>query len=99
MKVKPPKLRLTPEGQGFISCLFVYFTSLQYSNMHDTGLEMYIFGAVCLCLLVGYVHLRAGGACRLPPGPNRLPIIGSVHHMPRELAWLKAAEWRSQYGE
>ncbi|KAJ7123122.1 putative monooxygenase [Mycena epipterygia] len=34
----------------------------------------------------------------LPPGPNRLPLIGSALQVPREYPWLTFAQWRKAYG-
>ena len=38
------------------------------------------------------------GKAQLPPGPKRLPIVGNIFQMPRSREWLKAAEWRKEYG-
>ncbi|KLO11753.1 cytochrome P450 [Schizopora paradoxa] len=39
------------------------------------------------------------GEFQLPPGPKRLPLVGNIFQMPRSREWLKAAEWRSEYGD
>ncbi|KAJ7499641.1 putative monooxygenase [Mycena latifolia] len=34
----------------------------------------------------------------LPPGPRRLPLIGSALHVPRAYPWLTFTEWAKTYG-
>ncbi|KAJ7763385.1 putative monooxygenase [Mycena metata] len=34
----------------------------------------------------------------LPPGPRRLPVVGSALQMPRSHPWLTFAEWAKTYG-
>ena len=53
-----------------------------------------------LFLAVSYVVYRKNSpSAALPPGPPPLPIIGNAFRMPKELPWLKYAEWAKQYGE
>ena len=50
-------------------------------------------------LAISYVFYRKNGpSAALPPGPPPLPIIGNAFRMPKELPWLKYAEWAKQYG-
>ena len=34
----------------------------------------------------------------LPPGPRRLPLIGSVHHIPLEHQHVAFMNWKETYG-
>lgn len=43
--------------------------------------------------------IRARKQLPLPPGPNRLPIIGSVHNIPSEYPWIAFKKMADeQYG-
>lgn len=35
---------------------------------------------------------------KLPPGPPTLPVIGNLHLMPKNHAWLQYSKWAKQYG-
>ncbi len=49
---------------------------------------------------ISYVFYRkTRPSAAVPPGPPPLPIIGNAFRMPKELPWLKYAEWAKQYGE
>ena len=50
-------------------------------------------------LCIFYVYRKTRPLAPLPPGPQPLPIVGNVLHMPKEQPWLKYAEWAKQYGE
>ena len=49
-------------------------------------------------LYKAYGRLNAGSALPLPPGPRRLPIIGSVHHIPLENQHVAFMNWKETYG-
>jgi len=61
-------------------------------------------GAVLIIVLVAMV----GGLYRLskigsrpkgyPPGPPTLPLIGNLHLMPKERAYLQFQKWAQEYG-
>ncbi|KAF4225902.1 hypothetical protein CNMCM6805_005709 [Aspergillus fumigatiaffinis] len=34
----------------------------------------------------------------LPPGPSKLPKIGNLHQVPRQIPWKKYKEWSDTYG-
>ncbi|KIJ53804.1 hypothetical protein M422DRAFT_202062 [Sphaerobolus stellatus SS14] len=54
--------------------------------------------ATSLCILLVFFIRKSTSRKRFPPGPKRLPIIGSVLDMPKEKEWLKFTEWRETYG-
>lgn len=59
-----------------------------------------LVAAVVLGLLAVYRSSKTNAkSLRLPPGPPRLPLIGSILHLPTSLAWLTYAKWSRQYGE
>ena len=35
----------------------------------------------------------------LPPGPRRLPLIGSLLEMPKDFYWITYANWAKKYGD
>lgn len=56
-----------------------------------------------LCILAGlYVSrqrtVKYTGKC-LPPGPPRLPVIGSLLMMPKDHEWLVYQKWSKEYGK
>ncbi|KAJ7301421.1 putative monooxygenase [Mycena albidolilacea] len=53
-----------------------------------------------LFTLLGYMFFKAVMSTRkrLPPGPRRLPIIGSTHHIPKTQQWLTFSKWARAYG-
>ncbi|KAJ7075379.1 putative monooxygenase [Mycena belliarum] len=52
-------------------------------------------GAAIVCILAKLLLTRRD---RFPPGPRRLPLIGSALHVPRTYPWLKFSEWAKTYG-
>jgi cytochrome P450 family 619 len=34
----------------------------------------------------------------LPPGPTPLPLIGNLHQLPKQKAYIKFTEWIPRYG-
>ncbi|KAJ6515578.1 putative monooxygenase [Mycena sanguinolenta] len=36
---------------------------------------------------------------KLPPGPARLPLIGSALHIPQKYQWLTFSKWADEYGD
>ncbi|KLO13432.1 cytochrome P450 [Schizopora paradoxa] len=46
-----------------------------------------------------FLYLWRRRTPRRPPGPKRLPIIGSLLQMPSTSLWEKALEWRRSYGD
>ncbi|KAJ7319135.1 putative monooxygenase [Mycena albidolilacea] len=53
-----------------------------------------------LFTLLGYMFFKAVMSTRkrLPPGPRRLPIIGSAYHIPKTQQWLTFSKWARAYG-
>ncbi|EMD39272.1 hypothetical protein CERSUDRAFT_93317 [Gelatoporia subvermispora B] len=48
-----------------------------------------------------YIYMRAKTQALnrpLPPGPNRLPIVGNIFDIPAEEQWKAYAQWAHQYG-
>ncbi|KAF8125912.1 cytochrome P450 [Mycena galopus ATCC 62051] len=54
---------------------------------------------VLVTISVGYLLSRTFMHHRLPPGPSRWPIIGSVLEMPQSYQWLKFSDWVKIYGD
>ncbi|KAJ9615082.1 hypothetical protein H2200_001156 [Cladophialophora chaetospira] len=64
-------------------------------------MAFYIFPAsiALAASLVLYVVLFVGRRGRnLPHGPPTLPVIGNLHQLPTQKAYLKFTEWAKQYG-
>lgn len=55
-----------------------------------------ILVAFLVCSILIYVPRR--GRYRLPPGPNGLPLLGSVFDAPKTYEWLVYQDWSRQYG-
>lgn len=43
-------------------------------------------------------RLNARSVLSLPPGPRRLPIIGSIHHLPLANQHVAFMNWKETYG-
>lgn len=64
------------------------------------GVALLAFIAFCAWRLYTAIKLKRKlpeGAKPLP-GPKGLPLIGRVHDVPAEAAWLKFYEWSKEYG-
>lgn len=56
---------------------------------------MLLVSALVLSILV---YLLLARRKRVLPGPNPIPLIGNILHLPTKSAWLKLLEWKEQYG-
>lgn len=63
------------------------------------GSQVMQLGAIAAAVVVCAAFLRKKSSLPFPPGPSRLPVIGSAHHIPEEDKWAVFAEWRKQYGK
>lgn len=57
-----------------------------------------IQGAIAGSAALMYAWSRSSSKSKLPPGPVRLPLIGSALQMPMQSPWLTFSEWRKKYG-
>ena len=55
------------------------------------------FALVLGTLGVFVVYWRNAQRRHLPPGPKKLPFIGNLLSMPRELEWETFAKWGKEY--
>ncbi|EIM84336.1 uncharacterized protein STEHIDRAFT_61507 [Stereum hirsutum FP-91666 SS1] len=66
------------------------------------GLSTQSLVVLLLCaILVRYVYRRSNDARagkRYPPGPPRLPFVGSLLHVPKDHEWLAYERMGKQYG-
>lgn len=53
---------------------------------------------VAICAVLLYVR-RERNSLPLPPGPMRLPLLGSVLLMPTSHEYLTYAKWKGRWGE
>lgn len=67
------------------------------------GLSTQSLIVLLLCaILVRYMYRRSNDARagkRYPPGPPRLPFVGSLLHVPKDHEWLAYERMGKQYGE
>lgn len=52
--------------------------------------------SLAICVL--WFRLGQRDSIRLPPGPSRLPLLGSVHHLPQEYQHKKFFELAKTHG-
>lgn len=46
-----------------------------------------------------YRLLKVGSRPKgIPPGPPTIPILGNLHQIPKENAWLQYQKWAKEYG-
>ncbi|KAF9045138.1 cytochrome P450 [Panaeolus papilionaceus] len=58
-----------------------------------------IQGAIAGSAALMYAWSRNSSKSKLPPGPVRLPLIGSALQMPMQSPWLTFSEWSKKYGD
>ncbi|KAF7377377.1 Cytochrome P450 [Mycena sanguinolenta] len=60
-------------------------------------------GSLATIILVATIYVVHRLSCtpspaKLPPGPYRWPLFGSLLQIPRRYQWLKFSEWAKTYG-
>lgn len=63
-------------------------TLLSASNFLALGIFTWV--------LISLIRRTTSGP--LPPGPQRMPVIGNLLDMPKEREWVTWAEWGKRYG-
>lgn len=71
---------------------------------HDAFSNLYGAWALFItCASIGlylwYGRHVSGDRKRFPPGPRRLPILGSLLEMPTDKQWLAFERWGKEHGE
>ncbi|KAF8168214.1 cytochrome P450 [Crassisporium funariophilum] len=65
--------------------------------MSTSTLLLYLLTIFGSLLLFRYWTKKAN-KYPLPPGPGGYPIIGNIHDVPHEYAWLTYSDWAKKYG-
>ncbi|OQV00131.1 hypothetical protein CLAIMM_05669 [Cladophialophora immunda] len=75
------------------------FLMLDTAALPKNVLILIAVGSSLILTLLTYIALSSGRRSKdIPHGPPTLPIIGNLHQIPRDRAYLKFAEWAKQYG-
>ena len=63
-------------------------------------MQSYIVPTVIAILSLAAVQIYRSkrNALPLPPGPRRLPVIGSALKLPKEREWLAYEQWAREHG-
>ena len=60
--------------------------------------HIYIGVGLTALLIVVFVLSKRCNTLRLPPGPDRLPLLGNLHNFPKS-GWLSAfCSWQMEFG-
>lgn len=57
-----------------------------------------VLAIIVLCVWPGVASTRSKARRKLPPGPPRLPFVGSLFHLPKDHDWLVYEQWGKKYG-
>lgn len=88
--------KVTPNLKSFLPSTSLSTMAL-LAIFPDNRVLVAVTSSFVLYILVR--KLRARKELPLPPGPNRLPIIGSVHNIPSEYPWIAFKKMADeQYG-
>ena len=68
----------------------------EFSKIYSS--QILQLGALAAAIAASAYFLRKKDTLPLPPGPPRLPLIGSAHHIPEDEKWEVFAGWKKQYG-
>lgn len=88
--------KVTPDLKSFLPSTSLSTMAL-LAIFPDNRVLVAVTSSFVLYILVR--KIRARKQLPLPPGPNRLPIIGSVHNIPSEYPWIAFKKMADeQYG-
>jgi len=62
----------------------------------DDKEKLVLFLAVALAVLI-YLKRASSRSLPLPPGPKRLPLIGNLLNVPRNLEWESYERWGKEF--
>lgn len=87
-----------PPFRWFLSLLHnMVLRSDEFSALPVVWALFTVFTLTGLYLWQNKVAIDAGK--RLPPGPPRLPLIGSLLQMPKDTQWHTFEQWRKEHSE
>ncbi|OSX56954.1 hypothetical protein POSPLADRAFT_1158493 [Postia placenta MAD-698-R-SB12] len=65
------------------------------SSLHVTACASAVLFVISIAMFLRW--MKAESHLRLPPGPNRIPLLGNVHQLPMQSQERKFTQWGAEY--